>query len=133
MSAGLLLITHGNLGMEILETVTMIMRKCPLRSRTISVSSDCNPDAEFDAAMKACEELDEGDGVLVMTDLYGSTPSNIAARLLECRNVQVISGVNVPMLLRLLNYSNTSLEKLADIAAEGAHNGVIISTRKQAS
>jgi PTS system ascorbate-specific IIA component len=115
-----------------LETVTMILCQCPLQVRTISVSNHCNPDTEFDAARDACTELDQGDGVLVMTDLFGSTPSNIAGRLLERYNVRVISGVSVPMLLRILNYPDASLEKLAEIAVEGAHNGVIVSTRKQA-
>ena len=133
MSTGLLLITHGRLGQEMLDTVTMIMCQCPLQVKTISIKGDCNPDAEYKAARKACEELDQGDGVLVMTDLYGSTPSNIATRLLECRNTRVISGVSVPMLLRILNYPDTDLDRLADIAVEGAHNGVIVSTRKQAS
>ena len=132
MSTGLLLITHGKLGQDMLETVTTIMCQCPLQVKTISVSSNCDPDAEFGAARDACAELDQGNGVLVMTDLFGSTPSNIAGRLLERYNVQVISGVSVPMLLRILNYPDASLEKLAEIAVEGAHNGVIVSTRKQA-
>lgn len=133
MSTGLLLITHGRLGQELLDTVTMIMCQCPLQVKTISIKGDCNPDEEYMAARNACNELDLGDGVLVMTDLYGSTPSNIATRLLECCNTRVISGVNVPMLLRILNYPDTDLDRLADIAIEGAHSGVIVSTRKQAS
>lgn len=133
MSTGLLLITHGNLGQDMLETVTTILCRCPLQVRTISVSGNCNPDSEFTAARDACAELDQGSGVLVMTDLFGSTPSNIAGRLLERFNVCVISGVNVPMLLRILNYPDAGLEKLAAIAVEGAHNGVIVSTRKQDS
>lgn len=133
MSTGLLLITHGQLGQEMLDTVTMIMCQCPLQVKIISIKGDCNPDEEYMAARKACDELDQGDGVLVMTDLYGSTPSNIAARLLECCNSRVISGVSVPMLLRILNYPDADLDRLADIAVEGAHSGVIVSTRKQAS
>jgi len=133
MSTGLLLITHGRLGQDMLDTVTTIMCQCPLQVRTIAVGGDCNPDAEYEAACAACDSLDRGDGVLVMTDLYGSTPSNIASRLLDRYNVQVISGVNVPMLLRILNYPDAGLDRLAEIALEGAHNGVIVSTRKQAS
>jgi len=70
--------------------------------------------------------------VLVMTDLYGSTPSNIATRLTETHNVLVVSGVSVPMLLRVLNYPDSSLGKLGEIAVSGARNGVVITTRKQA-
>jgi PTS system ascorbate-specific IIA component len=133
MSIGLLLITHGTLGQDILDTVNMIMCQCPLQASALSVGGDCNPDAEFEVARAACEALDQGHGVLVMTDLYGSTPSNIATRLLERYNVCVISGVSVPMLLRILNYPETDLDKLGEIAVEGAHNGVIVSSRRQAS
>ncbi|MGB5261074.1 MAG: PTS fructose transporter subunit IIA [Gammaproteobacteria bacterium] len=133
MSIGILLITHGTLGQDILDTVTMIMSQCPLQTGAISVGGDCNPDTEYEAACAACEALDQGHGVLVMTDLYGSTPSNIATRLLERYNVCVISGVSVPMLLRILNYPEAELDKLGEIAVEGAHNGVIVSSRRQAS
>jgi PTS system ascorbate-specific IIA component len=133
MKTGILIITHGNLGRDMLETVTSIMRQSPLQMKTMSVKGDCNPDAEFTTASDVCTELDQGGGILVLTDLFGSTPSNIAARLLDRHNVRVISGVNVPMLLRVLNYPNASLDKLAEIATEGARNGVIMSTRKQAS
>ena len=133
MKTGLLLITHGNLGQCMLDTVTVIMGQCPLQVRTMTVEGDCNPDEKFVQARDACTELDQGVGVLVLTDLYGSTPSNIATRLLESHNVLAVSGINVPMLLRILNYPDVSLDKLANIAIDGAHNGVVISSRKQAS
>ena len=133
MSTGLLLITHGRLGQEMLETVTMIMCQCPLAVRTIGVGGDCNPDDEYAAAREACDELDQGNGVLVMTDLYGSTPSNIASQLTDRHNVHVISGINIPMLLRVMNYPDTQLDRLGEIAAEGARNGVILTRQQQAS
>ena len=79
------------------------------------------------------KELDQGQGILILTDLYGSTPSNIAARLLERYNVRIVSGISVPMLLRILNYPDADLDRLAEIAVEGAHNGVIVCPQKQAS
>ena len=133
MSTGLLLITHGNLGRDMLDTVTAILDYCPLVARTITVSNNCDPDAVLATAAAACDTLDQGNGVLVLTDLYGSTPSNIATRLAETRNVSVVSGVNVPMLLRIMNYPDSQLEELGEIAASGARSGVVITTRKQAS
>ncbi len=133
MSTGLLLITHGRLGQDMLDTVTMIMGQCPLQVKTLSCNRDCDPDDGFNGACKACEELDQGQGVLILTDLYGSTPSNIAARLLESYNVRIVSGINVPMLLRILNYPDTGLDRLAELAVEGAQNGVVVCTQKQAS
>lgn len=133
MSTGLLLITHGELGRDMLDTVTMIMCQCPLQIKILSCTRECDPDDGFAAACTACEELDQGQGILILTDLYGSTPSNIAARLLERYNVRIVSGISVPMLLRILNYPDADLDRLAEIAVEGAHNGVIVCTQKQAS
>ena len=60
-------------------------------------------------ASHACSELDEGYGVLVLTDLYGSTPSNIAHQLMDRHRINIISGTNIPMLLRILNYQYSNL------------------------
>jgi PTS system ascorbate-specific IIA component len=133
MKTGLLLITHGNLGREILDTVTAILGYCPLATETITVPNDCDPDAVLATAVTACAILDQGSGVLVLTDLYGSTPSNIAGRLVNSCNASAVSGVNVPMLLRIMNYPDSQHEKLVEIAASGARNGVFITTREQAS
>ena len=133
MNVALLLITHGKLGQDLLDTVTAIVGGLPLDARTISVANDCEPDAMFEQASAACAMLDRGAGVLVLTDLYGSTPSNIANRLAERHHVIVVSGVNAPMLLRILNYPDAQLETLGEIAVSGARNGIVLTTHKQAS
>jgi PTS system ascorbate-specific IIA component len=133
MKTGLLFITHGNLGREILDTVTAILGLCPLTTETIKVPNGCDPDAVLATAVAACDRLDQGYGVLVLTDLYGSTPSNIANRLVNTHNVCVVSGVNVPMLLRIVNYPDSKLDKLGEIAVSGARDGVVITSKKQAS
>lgn len=126
MTIGLLLITHGNLGREMLDTVNGILRQCPLQAQAISVSSDCDPEAMYAQASGICTGLDRGDGILVLTDLFGSTPSNIAHRLTGNHRVAVISGANIPMLLRILNYPEMDLEHLSEKAASGARDGVIV-------
>ncbi|CAK0770012.1 hypothetical protein CCP3SC15_4060003 [Gammaproteobacteria bacterium] len=68
--------------------------------------------------------LDQGDGVLVLTDMYGSTPSNIACRL-DSEKVRIVAGVNLPMLIRVLNYSYLSLEDLTNKAISGGRDGII--------
>jgi PTS system ascorbate-specific IIA component len=133
MKTGLLLITHGQLGQDMLDTTTTILGNCPLRVKAIPVEGDCEPDVLLETASQACTELDQGDGVLVLTDLFGSTPSNIATLLMDTHPVYVISGVNIPMLLRVMNYPDLGLGKLAEKAASGAHDGVIVTTDKQAS
>ena len=133
MNTGLLLITHGRIGQDMLDTTTTILGKCPLRALAITVHQDCDPDRMFEKASQACTELDQGDGVLVLTDLYGSTPSNIATRLMDTHAVHIISGINVPMLLRIMNYPQLGLDMLAEKAASGARDGVIVTTQQQAS
>jgi PTS system mannose-specific IIA component len=131
MSTGLLLITHGSLGQDMLDVATAILGGCPLEVRTLAVDSSSDPDQVFEDASRICTELDHGDGVLLLTDLYGSTPSKISTRLTERHNVNVISGASIPMLLRVLNYPRLSLEELGEKAVSGAHDGVIITARKQ--
>ena len=133
MNVGLLLITHNDLGHNLLDTATGILGGCPVRTRSLNVPVNCDPDKLLENASALYRELDQGDGVLVLTDLYGSTPSNIAARLLDQYNILVVSGVNVPMLVRILNYPTCSLEEMANKALTGAHDGVVVTARKMAS
>jgi PTS system mannose-specific IIA component len=131
MNPGLLLITHGKLGQDMLDVATAILGGCPLDARALAVQTNSDPDRVFEEASQACAGLDHGEGVLVLTDLYGSTPSNIATRLTEQHKVNVISGASIPMLLRVLNYPRLSLDELGEKAVSGAHDGVIITARKQ--
>jgi PTS system mannose-specific IIA component len=133
MNVGLLLITHNDLGRYLLDTASGILGSCPVRTLCLNVPVSCDPDRVHENACALYRELDQGDGVLVLTDLYGSTPSNIAARLLEKYNILVISGVNVPMLVRILNYPTCSLEEMANKALTGARDGVVVTARKLAS
>ncbi len=130
---GLLLITHGNLGDDMLDAAKEILGGCPLPAKAIAVDADCDPDHLYKTAGKLCDKLDDGSGVLVLTDLYGSTPSNVANRLIDMHNTRVIAGANLPMLLRILNYPDMGLEALCDKAANGARDGIVVTTRKQAS
>ena len=131
MKTGLLLITHGNIGRDMLDTVTEILGTCPLHAQALAIPSDSDPDQLLETASHLCTELDQGGGVLVLTDLYGSTPSNIATRLLDRHRLSVISGVNIPMLIRTLNYPEMNLDALCEKAINGAHDGVIISSNRK--
>lgn len=125
MTVGLLIVTHDRIGRQLLDTATRMMGICPLATRTVSVSGDCNPDATLLEARSLIAELEQGDGVLVLTDMYGSTPSNIAARLLDSDDVRVVAGVNLPMLVRVLNYPRLTLDELAAKAISGGRDGVL--------
>ena len=83
------------------------------------------PDAILPQARELVQQLDEGDGVLVLTDMLGATPSNIAARLLAPGRVEGVSGVNLPMLIRALTYRDEPLAAVVDKAISGGREGVV--------
>lgn len=125
MKVGLLIIAHDGLGKSLLDTVTATLGCCPLEVRTLSVARDADPDALIFQARQLAREIDQGDGLLVLTDIYGSTPSNIACRLQDLPAVQVVAGVNLPMLFRIFNYPTLNLDALTEKALSGGRDGVI--------
>lgn len=126
MSVGLLLITHNRIGADLLDTARSMMGEIPLNTRCLAVSQSEDPDSLLTRAMAHYQTLNTGDGVLVLTDMYGSTPSNIANRLLRQPKVQVIAGLNLPMLVRVLNYPSLRLHELVNKALSGGHDGVLL-------
>jgi PTS system mannose-specific IIA component len=128
MSAGLLLITHDRIGETLLETACATLGNCPLRTRCISVPPEADPDALVRRGEELLGELDGGNGVLILTDAYGSTPSNIACRLVKEQRVAVVTGLNLPMLLRVMNYPELPLDELRDKAVSGGQDGVLLVT-----
>lgn len=126
MSVGLLIVSHGKLGDYLLDTATQMLGVCPLATRTLPVSFDSDPDAVLEQAAGVVGGLDEGSGVLILTDMYGSTPSNIVNRLQGRCQVRIVAGVNLPMLIRVLNYPRLSLDELADKALSGGRDGVVL-------
>lgn len=125
MSVGILIITHNKIGQAMLETVNSVMGDTPLPTRTMAVSLNCRPEEMTDRAKALVDELDEGEGVLILTDMYGSTPSNIACRLEDHQTV-AIAGLNLPMLIRLMNYPQMSMSQLVQKAVSGGQEGVVV-------
>lgn len=122
---GLLIITHNNVGGAVFDAAISVLGSCPLPYEIIPVSQNCDPEERFVKAQKYLKKLEQSDGVLVITDMYGSTPSNIATKL-AAENVTIVTGLNLPMLLRVMNYPKLSLKQLADKALSGGQSGVII-------
>jgi PTS system ascorbate-specific IIA component len=126
MTVGVLIVTHGNIGESLLDTAIKTLGFCPLQTETLSAPPTVDVD-EIDAMAQAmCIRLDEGQGVLVLTDIYGSTPSNIANKLLKRKGVSVISGINLPMLIRVMNYPKLPLAELINKALTGGHDGILL-------
>jgi PTS system ascorbate-specific IIA component len=126
MSVGLLIITHEGIGATLLAAATRMLGRCPLSAETLSITEESQRDQLQIQAKDIAERLDAGDGVLVLTDLYGSTPANIARSLGTQSAVRVLTGVNLPMLVRLLNYSGLPLDEIAAKAESGGRDGVLM-------
>lgn len=126
MSVGLLIISHDGIGPAILGTATFMLDGCHLPVRLLAASRDCDPDELIADASEQIAALDEGEGVLVLTDLYGSTPSNVAKNLSSRSRVRAVTGMNLSMLLRVLNYPQLDLDQLAEKAVSGGRDGIIL-------
>ena len=127
MTVGLLVITHNQIGTALLETATNMLDSCPMPLEIIPVTAGCNPEQLLQQANEKLEILNQGEGVIVLTDMFGSTPSNIATRLCDDKaGVVVIAGINLPMLVRLMNYPNLTLEQLVDKALSGGKDGILL-------
>jgi PTS system ascorbate-specific IIA component len=126
MSVGVLVISHDDIGKSLLESAHAALGHSPLPTASVSASRDCDPEELLGHARAAAEALDAGEGVLVLTDLYGATPSNIAGRLRQDSRcpVRVVTGVNLPMLIRVLNYPKLDLDALCAKAVSGGKDGV---------
>jgi len=124
MSVGLLLITHKNVGKSLLDAASSVLGHCPLKAYTLSIENDCDPDKKNEAVIKYLNKLNSDEGVLILTDMYGSTPSNIACRHVS-GNIKAVSGINLPMLVRILNYPDLNINQLIAKATSGGIEGVI--------
>ncbi len=124
MSVGVLIISHDGIGPALLGTAVLMLDGCPLQTRLLTTSRDCDPDQLMEDAVEQITILDTGDGVLILTDLYGSTPSNIAQKLITQKQVHVVSGLNLSMLIRVLNYPQLPLLELSEKAVSGGKDGI---------
>ncbi|MFK8027166.1 MAG: PTS sugar transporter subunit IIA [Gammaproteobacteria bacterium] len=131
MPVGILIITHGEIGEELLATAKSTLGgSLPLNCRALSVSPSCDPDAQHKKAESMLASVNTDSGALILTDMYGSTPSNIANGFKHIENIEVIAGVNLPMFIRILNYSDSSLSELTKIALSGGRDGIILCEQK---
>ena len=122
---GILIVAHGAFGEALIHSASHVLGKRPLRVRQVGVTVHDEPEAILPQATELVRQLDEGDGVLVLTDLYGATPGNIAMRLLQPGRVEGVSGVNLPMLIRALTYRDQGLAVTVEKALSGGSAGVV--------
>lgn len=129
MSVGVLLVAHGKLGQVLLECMRDMIGTLPVAADVLAVSREQTPEELITRGTTMIERLDSGEGVLLLTDAFGSTPSNVANRLAAMHRAEVVSGVNLPMLVRVFNYPQSNLQDIARLAVEGGQRGVILCPR----
>lgn len=126
-TAGILLLTHEEIGQALIGAAKHVLPRLPCQLDTLEVGNNDDPATMLAAAARAARALDRGGGILVLSDLYGSTPCNIANKLAGLGvRARCVSGLNLPMLLRVLNYPDKPLDELAEIAASGGRGGICI-------
>ena len=127
MACGILLVTHPGIGAAMLSTASLLLRQLPLKTEAFDVPLDADLDTLLPLASAALRRVDGGEGVLVLTDLYGASPSNLAAQLSKLGTpVRRVSALSLPMLLRVMNYAEQGLDQLPATAAAGTRNGAIV-------
>ena len=127
MACGILLITHPGIGTSILAVATRLLRNLPLKAEAFEVPFDADLGELLPQASAALRRVDQGHGVLVLPDLYGASPSNLAAQVARLGTpVRRVSALSLPMLLRVMNYPEQTMDQLPATAAAGTRNGAIL-------
>jgi PTS system mannose-specific IIA component len=122
---GILIVSHGAFGESLIHSASHVLGRRPLYLRQLGVTVHDDPDAILPVAEDLIRFLDQGAGVLLMTDIYGATPANIAARLLRPGRVEGLAGVNLPMLIKALSHREEPLAAVIGQALSGAVDGVL--------
>ncbi len=122
---GILIIAHDTLPESLVKAVTHVLGARPPQFETLSVSASDDPLNLLPSARECVRSLDTGDGVLIFSDIYGATPCNLAAKLLVPGRVEVIAGVNLPMLVRAFTYRVKGMDTLITKAISGGCDGVL--------
>ena len=123
---GILIITHGTLGESLIHCASHVLNKRPPRLQQLGVTAQDDPAMLLPRARALVKELDAGEGVLILTDIYGGTPSNMASKLLIPGKVEAVAGVSVPMLIRVLTYRDRDLPTIVTKAISGGCEGVLL-------
>ncbi len=126
MSVSFIILTHRDIGQQMVNVVEETLGvKCPSMT-ALSIYPNQSIEQSIGQVDLHRAAFDEGDGMIIFTDLYGATPGNIACQLLELPSIKVITGVNLPMLLKAQSYAELPLDELVEKVIEGGKQGIIL-------
>ena len=124
---GVLVITHGNLGSELIKSAEMIKGPQP-GLHSVSINSEKGVEDIKKEITGAIKKADSGDGILILTDLFGGTPSNISLSFMREGKVEVVTGVNLPMLLKLEIRKDKSLAETASFIKDYGRKNISLAS-----
>lgn len=122
---GILLVTHNGLGDSFVDCIRHVLGEVPRNLKVLTVLAGDDPQLKLVEGQALIKQLDTGGGVLILADIFGATPSNIARQLCHAERVTGVAGVNLPMLLRVMCSPNKTLPELAEIAVEGGRECIV--------
>ncbi len=123
--AGILVVAHNALGESLVDCVSHVLGSVPANLKVLSVYANDDPQQKLAEGHTLIQQLDSGNGVLILADIFGATPSNVARRLCHAEHVMGVAGVNLPMLLRVVCYPNKTMPELAQIALDGGRECIV--------
>lgn len=127
---GILIIAHGTLGESLIHCASHVLGGRPPSIRQIGIGMRDDPAKLLPLAEEMLREINHGDGVLVLSDIYGATPCNLASKLLVPGYVEGIAGVNLPMLVRAISYRDMPMAALIEKAIAGGSDGIVHFTQE---
>lgn len=122
---GILIITHGEFGKNLMDCAEHMLGTSPLQLASLAISSKDDPSQVLPRVKDLLKSVDSGEGVLVLSDIYGATPCNIVTQILQPGLIEGVAGVNLPMLVRVMTYRHESLSVLVEKAVSGGREGVV--------
>lgn len=122
---GILVLAHEDLGNHLIHCASHVVGMTPPQLMHLGVFPQDDPDIVLSRARALIKQLDSGDGVLVLSDILGATPCNVASRLVQPGKVACVAGVNLPMLVRALTYRNEPLPVVIEKGLSGGQSGVV--------
>ena len=122
---GILLITHGSYGEALVQNACHVLNKRPLQLNQLGLSAQDDPLDLLPLAHQMLQLVDSGEGVLVLTDIFGASPANLVLKLLQPGRIEGLTGANLPMLLRALTYRDKGMETLLVRARDGGRDGIL--------
>jgi len=125
---GLLILAQKDIGNGLIQAVEHVMGQCPPKLDIFPVNYDQPPEQLVVGMRKSIDRLNSGEGVLILADIYGATHINVACRLLQRDHIELVAGVNLPMVIRVLNYRHLHMNELIEKALKGGTEGILCAT-----